>query len=114
MLEVLVLDLGSEVGGKVDLHGFVDEINVGKTELQNDVVIEFKHVLDGQEDGSESVFNDVLAHLAGGGDGDGIGVDHAESLLEDGALRLSGGDLLFIVVSDGQGLQGLVNHEARF
>lgn len=77
-------------------------------------MIEFKHVLDCQENGSQRVFNDVLAHLAGGGDRYGVGVDHAETLLEDGALGLSGGDLLLIVVPDGQSLQRLVNHEARF
>jgi len=112
LLEVLVLHLLGQVGCEHNLHSLVDEVDVCETELQNDVVIEFKHVLNGEEYGSKGVLNDVLTHLASGCDGHGVSVDHAEALLEDGALRLGRGDLLLVVVSNRQRLQSLVDNEA--
>jgi hypothetical protein len=76
-------------------------------------VVVFQEILDGQKDGAESVLNDILAHLAGSGNGHGVSVDHAEALLVNGALGLGVHNLLFAVVTDGEGLEVLVNNEAR-
>jgi hypothetical protein len=72
-------------------------------------VVVLEEVLNGQKDGAEGVLNDILAHLAGGGDGNGVSVDHAEAFLVNGALGLGVDNLLLAVVADGEGLQVLVN-----
>ena len=111
-LEVLALDLGGEVGSERDLHVFVYETDVRKSELQAQVVVVLEHILDRQEDRAQGVLDDVLAHLAGSGDGHWVGVDHAEALLEDRPLGLGGRDLLLAVVPDSECLQVFVNDEA--
>jgi len=113
VFEVLVLDFRNKVGGEGNLAGLVNETDVAETELQHDVVVVLQHVFDSEEDGLKHAFNDFLAHLAGVSDGNGVAVDGAEALLEDGALGLGGGDLLLTVVPNGQSLQVTVDNEAR-
>jgi hypothetical protein len=103
-LEVLALDLGGEIGGERDLHVSVYETDVRKSKLQAQVMVVLDHVLDRQEDRAQGVFDDVLAHLAGGGDGHRVGVDHAEALLEDRPLGLGRRDLLLAVIPDSKSL----------
>lgn len=74
-------------------------------------MVELNQVLDGQEDGLQGVFNNVLTHLTGGGDWHGVGVDHAETLLKNGPLRLGRGDFLFSVVTNAMVLKVFVNNE---
>lgn len=87
-------------------------MDVAESELQHKVVVVFEHVLDCKENCPHHVLHDVSAHLACGGNWHWVSVNHAETLLEDGALRLGGGDLLLPVVADGECLQVLVNDEA--
>lgn len=74
-------------------------------------MVKLNQVLDAQEDGPQGVFNNILTHLAGGSDRHGVGVDHAEALLEDGPLRLGRGDFLFSVVTNAVVLEVFVNYE---
>lgn len=74
-------------------------------------MVKLNQVLDAQEDGLQGVFNNILTHLAGGSDRHGVGVDHAEALLEDGPLRLGRGDFLFSVVTNAVVLEVFVNYE---
>jgi len=75
-------------------------------------VVELDQILNGQENSPQSVFNDILTHLAGGCDGHGVGVDHAETLLVDGLLGLGRGHLLLTMVPDAEALEVLIDDKA--
>jgi hypothetical protein len=102
--KLFLLDLFGKVFGELNLEVAVDEAHVGKTELENDVAVVFYQVLDREEDGLEAVLDHILAHVAALGNGNRVGVNHAEALLEDGALRLGRVNLLFAGVTDEVGL----------
>lgn len=75
-------------------------------------MVELDQILDGQENSPQSVFNDILTHLAGGCDGHGVGVDHTETLLVDGLLGLGGGHLLLTMVPNAEALEVLIDDKA--
>jgi len=110
-LKLLVSNFVGQEGCENDLHVFVNKVDLGEAELERDVVVELYQVLDGQEDRPQRVFNDVLAHLAGGGNGNGVGVDHAEALLVNGSLGLGRRYPFFAVVSYDVVLEFFVNDE---
>jgi len=99
VFEVLLSALSVQVGGEVDLEVPVGKFHGTETHLQVEVLVEANEVLNGRENGLQGVIYDVLAHLAGGCYGDGVGVDRAESLLIDGLLAARGCDLLLSVVA---------------
>lgn len=113
-LKVFVLDFCCQVGRKLHLHAAIHKVQCGEPKLKHQVMVELNHVSDGQPDGPEGVFNNILAHLAGMGNWYGVCIDHAETLLVDGSLRLGGIDLLLAVVSEDKLLEILVDDKARF
>lgn len=104
-LVVLVFKLTAQVVSEVDFQVFVHESNVGKTELEVQVMVILDQVFNGQENGAESVLNDILTHLASGSNRNWVGVDHSETLLVDGVLGLWVDNLLLAVVTNCKGLQ---------
>lgn len=111
--EALVLNLLAQVVGEGGPEALVDEADVGEAEGEANVLVELDELLNGHEDGLEGVLNDVLAHLAAGGDRHGVGIDHAVTLLEDALLGVGRSDFFLALVADQVGLQILVNDEAR-
>ena len=98
----------SELNCKVAMH----KVDVGKAELQLNVIVLLNQVLDGEEDRLKAIFNYLLAHVAGLGNGHRVRVNHAEALLENRALGLGGVDLLLALVADEVALQVRINDEA--
>lgn len=84
--KLFILNLLVQVVGKVGFEAFVYEADVSEAECENDVVVKLDEILNSQEDCLEGVLNNILAHLAAGGNGDGVSVDHAETFLEDALL----------------------------
>lgn len=108
---LLLDDLGEPVS-ELNLLAAVDEVHVGEAELELDVAVKLDEVADGEEDVLEAVLDNILAHVAALGDGHGVGVDHAEALLEDRALGVGGVDLLLVGVTDQVGEDVLIGYEA--
>jgi len=70
----------------VALHTLVNERNVSEAKGKHDMVVELDQFLNCHEDSLQGVLNDILAHLAASGNGNGVSINHAETLLEDGFL----------------------------
>jgi len=110
-LKPLVFNFFGEERCENDLNAFVNKVDVREAELEREVVVEFYHVLDGEEYWLQSIFNNVLSHLAGCGDRNWVGVDHAEALLEDGSLGFGRGNPFFTIVANAVILKFFVNNE---
>jgi hypothetical protein len=111
--KLLLLNLAGKPVGELNFLAAVDEVNIGEAELELDVAVELDKILDGKENVLEAVLNDVLTHVAALGNGNSVGVDHAEALLEDGALGVGRVDFLLVRVTDEVGLDILISNEAR-
>jgi hypothetical protein len=112
-LKLLLGDLLGQEFSELNLEVSVNEVNVGETELELDVAVVFDQILNSEEDGLEGVINNVFTHMAALGNGNSVGVNHAEALLEDRALGVGGVHFLFAVVTDKMGLETFIDNKAR-
>jgi hypothetical protein len=101
-----------EAGTPYDLEVSVDDSDVTEAKGQVDVPSVFHQIDDSEEDGVQSVLDDILAHKAPLGDGNWVAVDHSEAFLVNGVLTLSGGNFFFVQELGQVNLEQLVNHEA--
>jgi len=113
MLEVLISAFLAQVRSKVDIQTPVCEFHCSESHLQHEVLVQADQVFDGSENGVKCVIDDVFSHLARVSNGDGVGVDGAESLLVDRFLTAWRLDLLFAVVAVKVVRNFIIGNESR-
>ena len=108
-----IADLLAQIVSEGDLEVLLAHLDAREAELQLDVfVVDVDEVLNRLVDDVKSGTHNIDAHLAGAGDRDGIGVDHLETLLENGFLAASRRDLLFTLVTVEKILKDWIDNEA--
>lgn len=98
-----------QVVGKLGAQVSVHEVDVGEAESKAQIVIQLNEILDRAPNSSQRIFNNILAELAPVGNRHRVRINHAEALLEDGALRLSGVNFFFASVAVEMALELGVN-----
>jgi hypothetical protein len=91
--------------GEHNLETSIVNSDVGKAEVQVQVLVVLDQINDSQEDCLQSIVDHFLTKEASSCNGNWVAVDHAETLLENGILALCRHDLLFSWVVNKMALQ---------
>lgn len=99
-LKILILDLASQVVGEEHLQVLIDEGHVSKAESKAKIVAQLNEVTNREPNSLQRIFYNIFTELAARSNRYGISVYHAETLLEDRALRLGIGNFFLASVAN--------------